>query len=132
MLQRCCKKCSYKISKGEIKIKNFLIDNNIKFKEQFKFPNCRYKNRLPFDFAILNHKYEVECLIEYDGELHYMAIDIFGGEESLYNTKIRDTIKTNYCIENHIKLIRIPYWDFNNIETILTNNIILGGLNYVQ
>ena len=28
-----------------------------------------------------------------------------------------------YCEKNKIKLIRIPYWDFNNIEEILTKEL---------
>lgn len=34
--------------------------------------------------------------------------------------KIHDTIKTQYCKNNNIRLIRIPYWDFDNIENILS------------
>ena len=37
--------------------------------------------------------------------------------------KIRDTIKTEYCKKNNIKLIRIPYWEINNIEEILNKEI---------
>ena len=46
-------------------------------------------------------------------------IDYFDGLDGFIDTKIRDTIKTIYCKENNIKLIRIPYWNFNNIEEIL-------------
>ena len=31
----------------------------------------------------------------------------------------KDNIKTEYCKNNNIKLLRIPYYDFNNIEKIL-------------
>ena len=31
--------------------------------------------------------------------------------------------KTQYCNDNNIKLIRIPYWDFNNIEKILKKEL---------
>ena len=37
--------------------------------------------------------------------------------------QIRDEIKNKYCQLNGIKLIRIPYWEFNNIENILSNNL---------
>ena len=33
--------------------------------------------------------------------------------------KLKDQIKTNYCLNNSVKLIRIPYWEFDNIEKIL-------------
>ena len=53
-----------------------------------------------------------------------MSVDYFGGDETLEKTKLRDNIKTKYCEDNHIKLIRIPYWDFDNIEQILTKELI--------
>ena len=31
--------------------------------------------------------------------------------------------KTQYCKENNIKLIRIPYWEFDNIEEILNREL---------
>lgn len=39
-------------------------------------------------------------------------------------SKIRDQIKNQYCIDNNIKLLRIPYTKINNIEVILLENII--------
>ena len=67
--------------------------------------------------------------IEYDGEQHFRPIRFKGMkiEDSDVNFQIqkqRDLIKNKYCQDNNIILIRIPYWDFNNIETIL-NNIFL-------
>ena len=35
----------------------------------------------------------------------------------------KDLIKTNFCKDNNISLIRIPYWEFNNISNILDQNI---------
>ena len=34
-----------------------------------------------------------------------------------------DNIKTQYCQQNNIKLIRIPYWEFKNIENILIKEL---------
>ena len=67
--------------------------------------------------------------IEYDGEDHYMFV--FRGKGDTYEkafnrfigTKVRDTIKTVYCKKNNIKLIRIPYWDFDSIEEILEKEL---------
>ena len=39
--------------------------------------------------------------------------------------KIKDKIKSVYCQENNIKLVRIPYWDFNKIECILKDEDIV-------
>ena len=41
----------------------------------------------------------------------------------LMNLKHRDSIKTRYCKDNNIKLIRIPYWEFNDIEKILIKEL---------
>ena len=63
--------------------------------------------------------FELIVCIEYDGIQHFEPIERFGGKEEFSRTKIRDNIKTQYCKDNNIKLIRIPYWDFDNIEMIL-------------
>lgn len=34
---------------------------------------------------------------------------------------VNDHIKDKYCLENNIKLLRIPYTDFDKIESILDN-----------
>ena len=86
---------------------------------QYKFDDCRSKDKLPFDFYVLSKN----IAIEYDGRQHYEIIEWFGGFDSFIEGKIRDTIKTIYCKENNIKLIRIPYWDFDNIEEILDREL---------
>lgn len=107
-----CPICS--LSKGELRIQNYLKSKNINFEPQFRFEKCKNKNTLPFDFYIK----ELNLCIEYDGELHYM--DKFG---TLEQQKINDEIKNNFCVEENIKLIRIPYTDFDKIEDILSENI---------
>ena len=115
-----CPKC--KSSKGENKIDNYLSNKNIRFDRQYKFENCKIKRTLPFDFYLPDYN----TCIEYDGELHYKSVDYFGGDIALKNTKFRDEIKTQYCKDNNIKLIRIPYWDFDNIEEILNKELEVG------
>jgi len=108
-----CPKC--KFSKGEKRIAMFLEDHDIVFRQEVKlFGNYR------FDFYLE----DLNTVIEYDGELHFKSIEHFGGEEGLKKTKRRDKIKTEYCKNNNIVLIRIPYWNFNNIETILLKYLI--------
>jgi very-short-patch-repair endonuclease len=105
-------------SRGEKGIRAFLIRNKINFNTQYKFENCRYVRRLIFDFYLPYHN----ICIEYDGEHHY-GIGIYS--ENFNSIKVRDNIKTNFCDKNNIKLIRIPYWDINNVEEILKKEIIL-------
>ena len=43
----------------------------------------------------------------------------FGGLKKLLYTQQNDKIKNEYCKNNNIRLIRIPYYEINNIEKIL-------------
>lgn len=107
-----CPKC--KESKGEKRISNFFDINNIFYIPQYTFEDCVGKKRLlPFDFYLP----EYNILIEYDGTIHFL--DKFNSPKEFEEMKKRDTIKTKYCKDNNIPVLRIPYWDFNNIETIL-------------
>jgi hypothetical protein len=114
-----CPKCN--ISKGEKKIRDYLTKNNYNLKEQLTFDKCKYKKLLPFDFAILDKNNEVLCLVEYDGKQHFEPVEHFGGEKSFTLTKIRDAIKNKFCELNNIRLLRIPYYNFDHIDGILFN-----------
>jgi len=102
-------------SKGESRICEILDNRKIKYIREKTFEGCFDNRLLRFDFYIKDNN----VLIEYDGEFHYN--DIFGGLEG---QKRRDEIKNKYCKENNIKLIRIPYWEFDRIEEILEENLI--------
>ena len=111
-------------SKGEKRISLFLKGNNINYEVQKSFKECSYKRMLPFDFYLPDHN----ICIEYDGQQHYNTIDFSGknqerAEEQFKQTQIKDNIKTQYCLDHNIKLIRIPYWDFKNIENILKQEL---------
>ena len=84
-----CPKC--KTSFGENKIREFIEMNNIIYKEQYIFQDCRNIQVLPFDFAILNKDQSIHFLIEYDGGLHFKPIAYFGVKGSL--TILRKWIK---------------------------------------
>lgn len=113
-----CKYCN-SISEGERLVSNILNKKKIKFKQQYSFPDLLSENDNPlkFDFAIF-YKDNLHYLIEYDGEQHYKSIY---GEDNLEITKYRDNLKNIYCKNNNIKLIRIPFWEFDNIETIINS-----------
>ena len=112
-----CLKSSY----GEQIIENILKENNILYKKEFSFNNLLSENNVPlrFDFAIFNKQNQLLYLIEYDGEQHFNSKgDNQIWSDSFEKRKRRDEIKTIYCLNNNIPLIRIPYWKKNNI-TIL-------------
>jgi hypothetical protein len=114
-----CPKC--KESKGESKIRNFLIANNINYQYQYKINKCRNIRPLLFDFAIfINNRL---FLIEYDGIQHFIAMKLFGGKNKFNILQKNDKIKNKYCLENNIHLLRIKYTDYDYIEEIL-NKII--------
>lgn len=118
-------RCPYcKSSKGEKIIEDILISKNIDYKRQYRIKECRDKKPLPFDFAIMENN-KVIALIEYDGELHYKKVDYFGGKKQYLDRVRKDKIKDQYCKNNNIKLIRIPYWEIENIEKIIDTQLAL-------
>lgn len=111
--QQSCGKCT--ISKGENKIKNILLANSIYFVQQESFSKAiksPYGGFCKFDFYLPNQN----TVIEYNGEQHYFPIEYFGGQESFQKTRVRDSLKKKYCIENNIRYIEIPYWDYDKIS----------------
>jgi hypothetical protein len=108
-----CKTCCE--SRGEKIIRIFLENEKIEYTKEKKFEGCENRTLLPFDFYL--PKYNM--LIEFDGIQHFQAFDFFGGEEALESLKLRDEIKTNFCKENNINLLRISYKEINKIEEIL-------------
>lgn len=104
--------CS-QISSGELKIKQVLDKANIPYKYQYRAESLK---QYPFDFAILNSDGTIKKLIEYNGGQHYKPVEHFGGEETFERQKERDKIKRDWCKENGIELVVIPYWDYEKIN----------------
>jgi len=111
---RRCPFCSRK-PLGESRIERFLRNRGIGFKDNFRFADCKNTYPLSFDFYI----FEYNILIEFNGIQHYEPVKIFGGEDQLKIQRHHDEIKYNYCNDNGIPLIIIPYWEYKNIEKIL-------------
>jgi len=133
-------------STGERRIRKYLENKNISFLPQKDFSNLKGVggNPLKFDFAIFNDilKTDLNFLLEYDGEFHYILIKYKNetrkvAEKRFEKQKYHDKRKNEYCKNNNIKLIRIPYWEFDNIEEILDKELFnldkfigKGALNY--
>lgn len=113
-------RCPYckKIVNEEI-IADILLFNNLNFKRQYRFDDCRNKLPLPFDFYLPQQN----LCIEYNGEQHYKLNRFNMDLLDLMNRKRLDKIKEEYCKDNNIKLITIPYWEKNNIEKILIKEL---------
>lgn len=118
------------LTKNEVETYNFKIqklyqdsllndESKVRWKSEFSlfklvqshFTDAIYQYRAPWlslqslDIFIPS----IDIAIEYQGEQHYKAIDVFGGKEALKETKNRDKRKRKLCRENNIKLIEWKY-----------------------
>ena len=108
-------------SGGEKKIEKYLNKYKIlyEYNTSYKVKNIKL---LKWDF-IVNYKDE-KRMIEFNGRQHYQPIQ-YGNQtlEEANNNFIRqkenDRIKSDFCKENDIKLLWIPYWEFNTIDKLL-------------
>jgi len=104
-----------KSSKGEKRVREVLDSLNINYKHQYKFEDCiGKKNPLPFYFFLPTEN----ICIEYDKQ-HFEVNEFFGGICGFNDLRINDDIKTNYCLDNGIRLLRTPYTNFDKIEDII-------------
>lgn len=103
-------------SKGELEIRELLKKNNINYFEQFKINIKQVTNNklLRFDFAVDDPNEEF-FFIEFDGIQHVEPVIFFGGEDYYKEILINDQLKNEFCINNHIPLIRIPYSKLSKI-----------------
>lgn len=108
-----CARCSE--SKGERKITILFDKLNILYKREFLIPGYKYR----YDFYIP----ELNTLIEYDGILHFKAVDRFGGDVGLASIKERDKNKTTLAKLKGYLLIRITYQHFNTLEDSLLQHL---------
>lgn len=113
------------------KIKQYLeeLGYEIKMEKRVNLENMEMAY-LCFDLFIE----ELNLAIEYDGEPHFIPIDWAGrgqewAEENLKLVQYRDKIKNDYCRNNNIHILRIPYMrkeDYkelvNEMIEIITNN----------
>lgn len=111
-------------SHGELVIAKLLADNNIAFKQEvamFKFANG---TNACFDFYI-DKKY----LIEYDGETHYQYnLHGWHNKKRLEAQQERDIIKNQWCKDNNILLIRIPY---THLKELKLEDLLLETSSYI-
>lgn len=109
------KSCGCLHSKGEEKIALILQQNNIKIERQKNFDSLRNCNNYPvyFDFYLPDYN----IIIEYQGELHYYSKDRgWHNQENFEKVQKSDDLKRHWCKENNIKMIEIPYTDYEKID----------------
>ena len=113
-----CPKCLQ--TNLELEVEKILLRYNLIYETQYSFKDCKNINVLRFDFAVKNIKNELVMLIEADGQYHYQPIY---GEKRLKDVKKNDKIKDDYCKNNNIPLIRIPYFKICKAEHIIIPNL---------
>ena len=86
-----------------------LKENNIEFSQEQTFSSLGGKR---FDFAIWENNHIVR-LVEFDGEGDYQEVSFF--DSSLKERQKKDQEKNDWAIKNKIPLVRIPYWERDNI-----------------
>lgn len=139
---RNCPECNK--SKGENRIKDVL--NKYKFikinEEEYdklndldKLKNIYYipqkefngllgigNRNLSYDFYVPNLQYNL--LIEYQGEFHDGTAKLQTKKEFKQQLE-HDKRKKEYAQNNNIKFLEIWYWDFDNIEEILSKELLI-------
>ena len=112
--------CGCLLSYYNMYIQQFLDKNKIKNKPEYTvFIDDNYYR---FDFYLP----EYNVFIEYDGQQHYEPSrwhgdNIEANEQDLNKVQEHDKIKNKYFEDNNINLLRIPYWENKNIETIISS-----------
>lgn len=106
--------CGCLRSKGEEKIGYLLRLHNIPFEKEKTFETCilpsGYKAR--FDFYV-NNRY----IIEYDGRQHFFyEASGWNTEEQFQKTQQHDNFKNQWCKDNNIPIIRIPYTKLDSLK----------------
>lgn len=104
-----------RISKGEHEVIRILEKKNIQYEKEKTFQSCLSPKgyKLRFDFYLP----EFNILIEYNGHHHYQPINKYRKAKITHEkTVINDRIKDDFAKEHNIKLIKIPYWDFDQTE----------------
>lgn len=113
-----CPVCN--MSKGERKILFWLRDKEIKFEYQYRIKkNNLSKYYFIFDFYLPKKK----IFIEFDGRQHYEPIEIWGGKNGLQKVQKNDSEKNLLSEKMGFKMIRIPYFEYDEIENILNSEV---------
>ena len=107
-------------SKNESRIAQILNELNLKYKQQYPYRD------LYFDFAIYSNSNELLYIIEYDGIQHFKEISFFNID--LDTQKYRDEYKNQWCKDNDIPIIRIPY---TKLKSIKITDLLLETSEYI-
>lgn len=117
---------------GVENISKILNNNNINFKKEYSIKelyDVSPQNPFKLDFIIYDDNGKISRAIEYDGIQHFVeAWGIWKTNITLTKQQERDKRKNRWCLEHNIPLVRIPYWERDNI----TLEMIMGDQYLVK
>lgn len=107
----------------------YLNNNCIEYVNQKSYSDClsEYGKRFRFDFYLQDGN----IIVEADGLQHFKPVKFtskdYNIEEWFKIIQTRDCIKTKYCIDNNIKIIRVSYKELQNKQTFkeLMDNMLI-------
>lgn len=125
-----CNNCS--CSYGERMIHKYLNEHFIDFETEKEIIIKGRSYPLRLDCFISSYN----MAIEFDGEQHYFPVNFDGYsierfKKEFEELQIRDKEKNNYCKNNNIILMRIPYWERDNISNVLDDYFNNNDLKYI-
>ena len=112
----CCSFCNG--SRNEKMISNILDKDNLFFRREYKF-SSPIVNHYRYDFFCPSKK----IVIEFDGKQHFEKNAYFSRNYKDFLKQVRhDNIKSRYCENNGLLLLRIPYVyeDYEDIDRLIT------------
>ena len=100
------------MSKGEELIARLLSHAGYIYEQEYIIPDVKGKKPLRYDFAVLDRRGKVQCLIEFEGRQHYEYTQAF------YRYQEHDRIKINACLARGLPLYIIPYTEEGNLKSV--------------
>lgn len=106
-------------SKGERKIRLFLENNNIDYIQQKSFPLLKGVGGLPLRYDFYIHDFNL--LLEYQGEFHDGSAKLCRSQTYLHTQIEHDKRKKEYALRNGYNFLEIWYYQYKNIDEILSS-----------
>ena len=115
-----CPKCWVGHSHYMQIVEDYFDDRGIEYVCEKRFEDCKNIRALPFDYYLPSYN----TCVEVDGQFHYSNCSRYAKDDTAFKQiSFRDGIKTKYCEDNGINLIRLPYFEEKNFEKILDEKL---------
>lgn len=119
--------CGCTKSRGNATIMRWLNEHHYKYQAEYGFADLlsSSKTQYKYDFAVFNENNSLNCLIEYQGNIHFETGSGWNNQQALEDCQRRDKIKLEYCKKNNIDLFYITYKEIieDRLEEILSGRI---------